>query len=57
MVLEGGRREAASPRAPRGDAKVPRQWQHHGPALGRDRGEAGNTRVALREGSPGLTAG
>lgn len=44
-------------RARRRDTEVPRQPQLHAPARGRERGEAGNARVALREGSPGLNVG
>lgn len=33
---------------------MPRQPQHRGPGRSRERGEAGNTRVAPGEGSPGL---
>lgn len=51
--MEGGEGQ----RAHRRDTEVPCQPQHRAPAWGRDRGKAGNARVALREGSPGLRLG
>lgn len=51
--MEGGEGQRARGR----DTGLPRQPQHHAPARGRDRGEAGNARVALKEGSPGLSVG